>query len=92
MAKAMLISAAAQKWQVSESECSAENHFIIHSSGKKIGFGDLVEIAKTLEAPSEENLQLKDPKDFKYIGKHLKSIDVENFVKGSAVFGDECHR
>lgn len=87
MAKAMLISAAAKKWQVPESECIAENHFIIHSSGKKIGFGDLVEIAKTLDIPYEKSLQLKDPKDFKYIGKHLKSVDVENFVKGSAVFG-----
>jgi len=87
MAKAMLITAAAQKWQVPESECYAENHFIIHSSGKKIGFGDLVEIAKTLEIPSAGNLQLKDPKDFKYIGKNLKSVDVDDFVKGSAVFG-----
>jgi len=87
MAKAMLITAAALKWQVPESACFAENHFIIHSSGKKIGYGDLVEIAKTLEIPSEETLQLKDPKDFKYIGKHLKSVDVDDFVKGSAVFG-----
>jgi len=87
IAKALLITAAAQTWEVSESECSAENHFIIHTSGKKIGFGELVEKAKTLEAPSIENLQLKDPKDFKYIGKRLKSIDVENFANGSAVFG-----
>jgi len=87
MAKAMLITAAAQKWQVPTSECTAENHFIIHSSGKKIAFGDLVEIAKTLEVPNEETLQLKDPKDFKYIGKNLKSVDVEAYTNGSAVFG-----
>ncbi|WP_456421148.1 molybdopterin cofactor-binding domain-containing protein [Lutibacter sp.] len=85
MAKAMLIAAAAKKWQVSESECIAENHFIIHSSGKKIGFGDLVEIAKTLEVPTD--ITLKSPKDFKYIGKNLKSIDAEDYVKGKAVFG-----
>ncbi len=87
MAKVMLITAAAQKWQVPESECSAENHYIIHTSGKKIGFGDLVEIAKTLEIPDEETLQLKDPKDFKYIGKSLRSVDVEDYVKGKAIFG-----
>lgn len=84
-AKAMLIAAAAQKWQVPTSECTAKNHFIIHLSGKKVGFGDLVEIAKTLETPTE--VTLKDPKDFKYIGKHLKSIDIKKYVKGSAVFG-----
>ena len=87
MAKAMLIAAAAQKWEVPVSECTAENHFIIHTSGKKIAFGDLVEIAKTLEVPNEETLQLKDPKDFKYIGKNLKSVDVEAYTNGSAIFG-----
>ena len=84
-AKAMLIAAAAQKWEVPASECTAENHFIIHSSGKKIGFGDLVEIAKTLEVPTE--VSLKDPKDFKYIGSDLKSIDAEKYVNGSAIYG-----
>lgn len=84
-AKAMLISAAAKKWQVPESECIAENHFIIHTSGKKIGYGDLVEIAKTLETPT--NLTLKSSKDFKYIGKNLRSIDAEDYVQGKAIFG-----
>jgi isoquinoline 1-oxidoreductase beta subunit len=84
-AKAMLIKAAAQKWEVPENECIAENHFIVHTLGKKIGFGDLVEIAKTLEIPSK--VTLKNPKDFKYIGGNLKSIDVEEYVNGSAIFG-----
>ncbi|WP_372767017.1 molybdopterin cofactor-binding domain-containing protein [Lutibacter sp.] len=85
MARAMLITAAAQKWQVPESECSTENHFVIHSSGKKITYGDLVEIAKTLEVPTE--ITYKNPKDFKYIGKKLRSVDVEEYANGSAVFG-----
>lgn len=84
-AKAMLITAAAKNWQVSENECHAENNFIHHSSGKKVGFGDLVETAKTVEVP--EKVSLKSPDKFKYIGKHLKSIDVENYVNGSAIFG-----
>jgi isoquinoline 1-oxidoreductase beta subunit len=85
MARAMLISAAAQEWQVPENECTAENHFIVHSSGKKIAFGDLVDIAKTLEIPTD--VQLKNPKDFKYIGKYLRSVDAEAYSNGSAVFG-----
>jgi isoquinoline 1-oxidoreductase beta subunit len=85
MVKTMLIAAAAQKWEVPKSECSAENHFIIHSSGKKIGFGDLVEIAKTLEVPTD--FKLKDRKDFKYIGSYLKGVDVTEYANGSAQFG-----
>jgi len=85
MAKAMLITSAAQTWQVPASECTAENHFILHSSGKKIAFGDLVETAKTLEIPTD--IQLKNPKDFKYIGKHLRSVDAEEYSNGSAVYG-----
>jgi isoquinoline 1-oxidoreductase beta subunit len=85
MAKAMLIAAAAQKWNVPQSECTAQNHFIIHSSGKKLGYGDLVEIAKNLEIP--ETFELKSAKDFRYIGKHLRSVDAEAYSNGSAVFG-----
>ena len=84
-AKAMLVTAAAQTWNVPENECTAENHFIHHTSGKKIAFGNLVEKAKTLEVP--ENVSLKSPDKFKYIGKHLRSVDAENYVNGSAVFG-----
>lgn len=83
--KAILISAAAKKWEVPASECKADNHFIIHNSGKKVGYGDLVEIAKTIEVPTD--VKLKSPEDFKYIGKTLPSIDVDNYVNGSAVFG-----
>jgi len=81
----ILISAAAKKWNVPKSECHADNHFVVHTSGKIIGFGDLVEIAKSIVAPTE--ITYKDPKKYKYIGKSLKSIDVEKYVNGSAVFG-----
>ncbi|WP_369753332.1 molybdopterin cofactor-binding domain-containing protein [Flavobacterium sp. WC2409] len=83
--RAMLITAAAKTWQVPEEECTAENHFIIHSSGKKLEFGALVELAKTLKVPT--NIVFKNPNDFKYIGKHLKSIDINEYVNGAAVFG-----
>lgn len=85
MARMMLITAAAKTWQVPETECHAQNHFIIHSSGKKLGFGELVNLVQTLPIPT--NISYKDPKDFKYIGKTLKSIDVKNFVNGTAVYG-----
>ncbi|WP_281239076.1 xanthine dehydrogenase family protein molybdopterin-binding subunit [Flavobacterium praedii] len=85
MTRMMLITAAAKTWQVPESECTAQNHFIIHTSGKKIGFGELVDLVKTLPVPT--NITYKNPKDFKYIGKTLKSIDVKEFSNGSAIYG-----
>jgi len=83
--KSMLLSAAAIYWTVPKSECRAENHFVIHKSGKKRAFGELVEIAKTLDVPKE--ISFKSSKDFKYIGKTLPGKDVDLFADGSAVFG-----
>lgn len=85
MTKAMLIAAASKKWNIHENECYAKNHFVFNSKGEKVGFGELVEVAIALPIPT--NYSLKNPKDFKYIGKNLKSIDVTNFANGSAVFG-----
>jgi len=85
-ARAMLITAAAKTWKVAELECRAENHFVLHpSSGKKLAYGDLVAKAALLDIP--ENVSLKNPKDFKYIGKSLPSVDVLDFVQGKAKYG-----
>uniref|UniRef100_UPI00404723E3 molybdopterin cofactor-binding domain-containing protein n=1 Tax=Polaribacter sp. TaxID=1920175 RepID=UPI00404723E3 len=85
-AKAMLISAAAKKWEISESDCSAEMHYVINNKTKeKLFFGNLVEDAMKIEAPKE--VVLKDKKDFKYIGKSLKSIDIKDFTHGTAIYG-----
>ena len=85
-AKAMLTTAAAAKWQVEESELKTENHYVINTgNGKKIFYGDLVNEASKVAIP--ENPTLKDPKDFKYIGKGLKSIDAADFASGKPKYG-----
>jgi len=85
-AKAMLIEAAAKKWQVSASDCSADMHYAINNKTKdKLFFGDLVDEAMLIEVPKE--VTLKEKKDFKYIGKTLKSIDIDDFTHGSAIYG-----
>ena len=85
-AKAILIAAAAKKWEVPITDCTAENHYVINiNNNKKIFFGDLVEDAMKIEAPKE--IKLKNKKDFKYIGSKLKSIDIKDFTHGSATFG-----
>lgn len=85
-AREMLIEAAAKKWNVSASECYAENGFVIHkTSGKKLGYGELVMDASKLEPP--KNVALKDPKDYKIIRQPLPRQDTPSKVNGKAVFG-----
>jgi len=89
MARSILEQAASKKWNIAASDCKAENHFVVNSStGEKVFFGDLVEEAKTIAIPSDENIILKDKKDFKYIGKKVvRGIDMEDFLHGKANYG-----
>ena len=86
-ARMMLEQAAANKWKVDVSECKASNHEVVHSSGKKFGFGELTDDASKLTAPKEEAIVLKKKSDWKYIGKHTNLYDVPDIVKGTAVYG-----
>ena len=89
MARSILEQAAAKKWNIAASDCKAENHFVVNNTtGEKVFFGDLVEEAKTIAIPSDENIILKDKKDFKYIGKKVvRGIDMEDFLHGKANYG-----
>jgi isoquinoline 1-oxidoreductase beta subunit len=82
----MLISTASNQWKVPAAECYAENAHIIHKpTGKSISYGDLVEEASKLEVPKDP--PLKDPKDFRILGKSLHRNDIPLKVSGKAVFG-----
>jgi isoquinoline 1-oxidoreductase beta subunit len=86
--KMMLITAAANKWNVAEADCIAENHFVIHKkTNDRIFYGDLVEEAAALEIPAAASIQLKKVEDFKFIGKTLKSVDLKDFTHGTATYG-----
>jgi isoquinoline 1-oxidoreductase beta subunit len=86
--KAMLITAAAKKWNIPEKDCKAANHYIINTQNKDtIFFGDLVDEAANVAIPSEESIQLKKVEDFKFIGKTLKSVDLKDFTHGTANYG-----
>ena len=88
VAKLMLMRAAAQKWNVDVKDCDTANNEVIHlPSGKKIGFGDLVEAAQDLPIPTAEEVTLKDRKDFNLIGKATPIYDLHDMVTGKAVFG-----
>lgn len=85
-AREMLILAAANKWKVNTSECFAENGFVINKkTNKKFSYGELVEDASKLPVP--QNVKLKDPKDFKLIGKRIHRVDTPDKIYGKAKFG-----
>jgi isoquinoline 1-oxidoreductase subunit beta len=82
----MLVTAAAQTWSVDPSTCSTENGYVIHTtSGRKLSYGELVEKAATVAAP--KTVQLKDPKDYKLIGKPIKRLDTPEKTNGTGIFG-----
>lgn len=85
-AREMLIEAASKKWNVNKLECYAENGQVVHrSSGKKMGYGELVADASKLEPPKD--VALKNPKDYKILRKPLPRQDTPLKVNGKAVFG-----
>lgn len=87
-ARTMLEQAAAKKWGVPAAECYAENHVIKHRrSSKNIGFGELVDLAKTLDVPKEDQLELKPRAKWRYIGKDAPITDMDDILTGKAVYG-----
>ena len=85
-AREMLRTAAAKQWNVPVEECYADQGKIQHRpSGKSLGYGELAAAASTLEVPA--NPPLKDPKDFKILGKSVHRPDVPLKVTGKAIFG-----
>lgn len=84
-ARAMLIAAAADNWKVDANTLATQDGLVLHRpSGRKASYGQLAEKAATMPQPAE--VQLKSPKDFKYIGKQFKRTDSKAKSDGSAQF------
>lgn len=85
--RAMLVQAAAIQLNVSSTECVAKNHRVTHTpSGRSFDYGELVETAASLQVPSAKRVTLKDPKDFRYIGTAMTSVDFPDMVVGKATY------
>ncbi len=92
-ARSMLEQAAADQWQVPVGECRAQLHKVVHQpSGRELGYGALAEAAAALPVPARDSLRLKQPGEFRYIGKEsVRAIDGEDIVNGRAVYGADVH-
>jgi isoquinoline 1-oxidoreductase subunit beta len=85
-ARAMLVKAAADIWKVDPASCLAEKGFVIHNpTQRKISYGRLVEKASQMEPPKD--VPLKEPKDFKIVGKPRRRLDTPEKTNGKAIFG-----
>lgn len=85
-ARAMLVAAAAEGWRVEPASCRTEKGFVIHDATKqRLSYGALANAASKLSPPSE--VTLKDPKDFRIIGKPTRRLDTPEKINGKAVFG-----
>ncbi|VIO65826.1 Isoquinoline 1-oxidoreductase subunit beta [Bradyrhizobium ivorense] len=85
-AKAMLVAAAAKRWEVDPASCRAEKGEVLHAaSGRKLGYGALAADAAKLPVP--EQVTLKSPADFKLIGTPAKRLDTPSKINGTAMYG-----
>jgi isoquinoline 1-oxidoreductase subunit beta len=84
-ARAMLVAAAAQQWNVDPASCRTESGLVTNGATHKLTYGQLAGAAAKLTPPA--HVQLKDPKTFKLIGKPLKRLDTPAKTNGAAVFG-----
>lgn len=86
--KDLMLTAAANTWQVQKEECSTEKGIVfLKNTTKQFRFADLVEKAKILPIP--ETPTLKSPKEYKIIGKSIKDVDTEAIVTGKPIYGSD---
>jgi isoquinoline 1-oxidoreductase subunit beta len=91
-ARQMLIEAASQTWAVPASECQTAQGIVHHApSGRALGYGALAAKAATVAAPDLKSVTLKDPKDFRIIGKSQRGVDSPLVVTGKPLFGIDVH-
>ena len=92
-ARMMLEEAAAKRWGVPVSDVEAKNHEVVQkSTGKKLGYGELAADASKLDVPATDSLRLKDPSQFRYIGKEGTNIvDGFDITTGRAIYGQDVH-
>jgi isoquinoline 1-oxidoreductase subunit beta len=85
-ARAMLVAAAAKRWEVAASECRTRDGTVVHAvSGRSLSYGELAQAAGRESVP--ESITLKSPESFRLLGRETRRVNARNHVDGSAIFG-----
>ncbi|MEL0603445.1 xanthine dehydrogenase family protein molybdopterin-binding subunit [Pseudoalteromonas undina] len=82
----MMQHAAAKYWNVEPHTCTANQHVVTHSSGKTLGYKDLIDLALGITPPEPDKLTLKTRKEWRYINTGMAHIDLTDLVTGKATF------
>ena len=91
-ARAMLLQAAALKWNVKADELTtARGRIFHHATGRSLGYGEVASAAATLAPPDLNTVPLKRPEQFTIIGRPVVGIDSARIVKGEPIFGMDTH-
>ncbi|MGV1794420.1 molybdopterin cofactor-binding domain-containing protein [Rhizobium sp. A37_96] len=87
-AKAMLIAAAAQAWDVDPTQIAAQDSVLSHAaSGRSATYGSLAAAAARMPVPDPRSLKLKTRADYRLIGKRYRGVDDPKVVSGQPLFG-----
>ena len=90
IAREILIYSAAKKLSLPVAEIFAENGYVVHDgTATRISYGELV--ASTADIVIPEIISLKEPSEFKIIGKPVQRKDIVEKINGSAIFGIDIH-
>lgn len=89
-AKAMLIAAAAQKWNVDPATCSSSKGVITSESGETTTYGEVASLAASMEAPEE--VKLKEIKDFTLMRRDANNVDIKGIITGKPLFGSDTKK
>ena len=87
-AREMLISAAAQQWGVDRERCSAKDGTVVDGETKRtLTYGELASAAAKLPMPNQDDVPLKNPREFKIVGTSIPRVDIPSKSDGTAEFG-----
>ncbi|HXN11125.1 MAG TPA: molybdopterin cofactor-binding domain-containing protein, partial [Steroidobacteraceae bacterium] len=88
VARAMLVAAAAQLWEVGAGDLSTRDSVVTHmASGRHSTYGELAQVASTLPVPDLQTIKLKDRKDYRLLGQRIGGVDNAKLVTGQPLFG-----
>jgi isoquinoline 1-oxidoreductase beta subunit len=88
-ARAMLVAAAAAQWKVDAATLRTREGFVLGPNGKKLSYGELAQAAMAQPVPA--TVVLKNPRDFRLIGKPTGRLDAKAKSSGQQSFGIDMH-